>query len=90
MEEVIYNSLNRILSEDHRITFQMPDDSEAKELFLNEVAKKVITDLGESFCSTCHGTGEVASMERVYPGEPHMADIGEPRPCPELPHKIID
>lgn len=27
-------------------------------------------------CAECMGTGEVASMERVYPGEHHMASIG--------------
>lgn len=33
-------------------------------------------------CETCDGTGEVSSMEQVYPGEPHMADIGT-QPCPD-------
>ena len=27
-------------------------------------------------CEHCGGTGEVRVMERVWPGEPHMADIG--------------
>lgn len=30
----------------------------------------------EEVCSICHDTGEVACMESVYPGEPHMADVG--------------
>lgn len=33
-------------------------------------------------CQTCGGMGEVACMERVYPNEPHMADVGS-EPCPE-------
>lgn len=36
----------------------------------------------EEVCSTCGGTGIVATMERVYPNEPHMAPIGE-SPCPD-------
>ena len=30
----------------------------------------------EEPCSVCGGTGEVEVMERVYPGEPHIAPIG--------------
>lgn len=30
----------------------------------------------EEVCALCLGTGEVSTMEPVYPGEPHMADIG--------------
>lgn len=33
-------------------------------------------------CEMCGGTGEVSTMEKVYPGEPHMAPIGS-APCPE-------
>ena len=33
-------------------------------------------------CETCQDTGEVSCMERVYPGEPHMANIGT-EPCPD-------
>ena len=33
-------------------------------------------------CEDCGGTGEVTTMERVYPGEEHMAPIGvEPCHC---------
>lgn len=28
-------------------------------------------------CDICEDTGKVGCMEAVYPGEPHMADIGE-------------
>lgn len=27
-------------------------------------------------CDICQDTGEVSCMEAVYPGEPHMADVG--------------
>lgn len=30
-------------------------------------------------CEFCGGTGEVETMERVYPGEPIMAPIGTAR-----------
>ena len=30
----------------------------------------------EEVCAHCLGTGEVSSMEQVYPNEPHRADIG--------------
>ena len=30
----------------------------------------------EEVCMHCYGTGEITTMERVYPNEPHMADIG--------------
>lgn len=36
----------------------------------------------EEVCATCGGTGKVSAMGRVYPGEPHMADIDE-EPCPD-------
>jgi len=36
----------------------------------------------EEVCETCGGTGEVSAMEAVYPGEPHMADVGT-QPCPD-------
>ncbi len=29
----------------------------------------------------CDGSGEVPIMSAVYPNEPHMADLGETRPC---------
>ena len=32
--------------------------------------------LCDAICEFCEGTGEVSQMESVYPGEPHMADIG--------------
>lgn len=38
--------------------------------------------MAEEICNTCKGTRLVSAMERVYPGEPHMADIGE-QPCPD-------
>ncbi len=34
----------------------------------------------EEICEECGGTGEVDVIEPVYPGEPHMADVGT-RPC---------
>lgn len=36
----------------------------------------------DEVCATCGGTGEVSRMEAVYPGEPHMADVGI-GPCPD-------
>lgn len=30
----------------------------------------------EIVCEICGGTGEVSTMEPVWAGEPHMADIG--------------
>lgn len=30
----------------------------------------------EEVCEFCGGTGEVTTMEQVYPGEPHLAPIG--------------
>lgn len=27
-------------------------------------------------CDMCQDTGEIGCMEQVYPGEPHMADVG--------------
>lgn len=40
-------------------------------------------------CATCGGTGEVTTSEQVYPGEPHMADIGT-APCPDCGIKDDD
>lgn len=33
-------------------------------------------------CATCEDTGEVDTMEQVYPNEPHTAPIGT-GPCPD-------
>lgn len=33
-------------------------------------------------CETCGGSSEVSSMESVYPGEPHQADVGTSK-CPD-------
>ncbi len=30
----------------------------------------------ETVCAYCLGTGEINTMEEVYPGEPYMASIG--------------
>jgi len=30
----------------------------------------------DEVCAYCLGSGEVSVMEQVYPGEPHMADVG--------------
>jgi phosphatidylethanolamine-binding protein (PEBP) family uncharacterized protein len=30
----------------------------------------------EMRCTECNGTGEITTMERVYPGEPHTAPVG--------------
>lgn len=36
----------------------------------------------EAICATCWGTGEINTMEKVYPGEPHEAPIGTQK-CPD-------
>jgi len=36
--------------------------------------------IGKEICEDCWGTGEVTTMEKVYPGEEHMAPIGS-QPC---------
>jgi hypothetical protein len=36
-------------------------------------------ECGEEVCKFCGGTGEVARMEYVWAGEPHMADVGSER-----------
>lgn len=33
-------------------------------------------DVEENVCAYCLGTGEVTTMETVYPGESHVAPIG--------------
>ncbi len=43
----------------------------------------------EEECETCGGIGYVRTTERVYPGEPHMAPVGE-EPCPECNGKDED
>lgn len=35
----------------------------------------------DKVCDECGGDGTISVMEQVYPGEPHMADVGS-RPCP--------
>lgn len=40
------------------------------------VHDKVIEWEADDVCEYCGGTGEVSTMEQVYPGEPHMADVG--------------
>ena len=33
-------------------------------------------------CAECGGSGLVPVLSRVYPGEPHEADLGETTKCP--------
>lgn len=40
------------------------------------LAKGVIREEVEYDCEICQDTGEVDTMESVYPGEPHQAPIG--------------
>lgn len=35
--------------------------------------------IGQEICEYCFGTGEVDSLESVYPGEAHQAYIGTER-----------
>ena len=35
----------------------------------------------EEVCPDCHGTGEIDVMSPVYPGEPHMAYLGDKVIC---------
>lgn len=35
----------------------------------------------EEECPECGGTGKITILSQVYPGEPHMADLGDSRPC---------
>lgn len=46
--------------------------NKAEEVFLEE----------DEICDTCFGTGEITTMERVYPNEPHLAPVGS-APCPD-------
>lgn len=41
--------------------------------------EKYLVD-SEQMCGKCHDTGEVDTMESIYPGEPHMGPVGS-RPC---------
>lgn len=41
-----------------------------------------LEDEEEDVCETCGGTGEITTMERVYPNEPHLAPVGS-APCPD-------
>lgn len=36
----------------------------------------VYVSINESPCEMCGGTGEVAEIQEVWAGEPHMADVG--------------
>ena len=40
-------------------------------------------------CETCVGSGTVSTMERVYPNEPHTADVGS-EPCPTCNSRGVD
>ena len=46
---------------------------------LGAIERKLALDVLDGFdrpCKLCGGTGEVESMEKVWPNEPHMAAIG--------------
>lgn len=43
----------------------------------------------EEKCEECGGYGYVSVMERVYPNEPHMAEIGS-EPCPSCQNREQD
>lgn len=44
------------------------------EMTADQVQAFLIED--GQMCEHCEDSGEVSRMEAVYPGEPHMADIG--------------
>lgn len=44
----------------------------------------------EEVCADCLDTGEVAEMDYVYPGEPHMAPIGTRKCICQLREKDED
>jgi hypothetical protein len=50
------------------------------ELSMSEFIEAV--GLFSNVCMNCNGDGEVSKTEAVYPGEPHMADIGT-EACPD-------
>ncbi len=91
VQDVIYEVLEDFIKHDHRIIINTTtDEPEESEKLLEEMSEEIRKAVGNHVCDVCGGSGEIATMEKVYPGEPHMADIGEPRPCPNLPHTIID
>lgn len=59
-------------------------DNEKNEEFLldADLTDYDLEDEEEDVCETCGGTGEITTMERVYPNEPHLAPVGS-APCPD-------
>ena len=93
MWQIIFGQLNAeeekfIKEEIFNISLQVSDmmDQEGiivADLLEGEPEAEVEDEIEEcEFCGGKNGEhGDISTMERVYPGEPHMADVGS-RPCP--------
>lgn len=42
----------------------------------HNIRNMIIPEKDEELCEFCLGSGEVTTYEQVYPGEPHVADVG--------------
>lgn len=85
-----------------KYTIEINDDAETPE-DMAEMLEQISLSIQDGFtsghvpnwtlnkveCQTCGGTGEVSKMEAVYPGEPHMADVGT-QPCPDCQNNEPD
>lgn len=49
--------------------------------------KNLIINNEEEVCEFCGGTGEINTMEQVYPNEPHYAPIGTEKCICQLDEK---
>ena len=64
----------KVAIEDFRENFLDHDDP--IEIYTCSKCRQECQVEDEPVCDNCLGTGEVSTEERVYPDEPHMADIG--------------
>jgi len=48
-----------------------------------------LSEKKEEVCNTCGGTGEVTIPGKVWPGEPHLADV-DSGPCPDCRRDVED
>ena len=58
--------------------------SHGKATYKPSIAHNMKT-LQQEMCDMCDGSGEIAAMEQVWPGEPHYAPIGTQKCLCQIP-----
>ncbi len=90
MEETIYDLLMKSKYLDVHAPCTCSSCKVDREKRIGKLARTIVIAFGCHVCDLCEGTGEISSMAEVEPGNgATMADVGDSRPCPNMPHLVL-